>query len=85
MFDAAGELDVAALDRALAAQIKAQGRALLFLNDPCHNPTGYSMTPEEWRAVVERLVAHAERRRRSRCSSTWRTPRTRRGPIRARS
>jgi aspartate/tyrosine/aromatic aminotransferase len=31
----------------------------LFLNDPCHNPTGYSMRPEEWRGVVERLVAHA--------------------------
>jgi aspartate/tyrosine/aromatic aminotransferase len=32
----------------------------LFLNDPCHNPTGYSMRASEWKAVVERLVAHAE-------------------------
>jgi aromatic-amino-acid transaminase len=60
MFDAAGKLDTAALDSALERQIKAQNRALIFLNDPCHNPTGYSMTPEEWRAVVERLVAHAD-------------------------
>jgi len=61
MFNAQGSLDVDALDRALAEQLRAQGRALLFLNDPCHNPTGYSMRPGEWRAVVERLAAHAER------------------------
>jgi aromatic-amino-acid transaminase len=60
MFDANGGLDVAALDRALAEQIASQKRALVFLNDPCHNPTGYSMRASEWRAVVERLVAHAE-------------------------
>ena len=60
MFDANGDLDTAALDRALSAQIASQGRALLFLNDPCHNPTGYSMRPEEWRAVTERLLAHAD-------------------------
>ena len=54
-------LDIEALDRALGAELETQGRALLFLNDPCHNPTGYSMRPTEWRAVVERLVARAER------------------------
>jgi len=56
MFDAEGRLDVAALDAALAKQIAEQKRSLVFLNDPCNNPTGYSMRPEEWRAVVERLV-----------------------------
>jgi aromatic-amino-acid transaminase len=61
MFDANGALDVAALDRALAEQIAAQKRALVFLNDPCHNPTGYSMRASVWRGVVERLVAHAEK------------------------
>ncbi|MBX3198600.1 MAG: aminotransferase class I/II-fold pyridoxal phosphate-dependent enzyme [Labilithrix sp.] len=59
MFAADGSMDVAALDRALAAQIAEQKRVLLFLNDPCHNPTGYSMRAEEWRAVVERLLDHA--------------------------
>jgi len=52
-------MDVAALDRALATQIAEQKRVLLVLNDPCHNPTGYSMRPEEWRAVVERLIARS--------------------------
>ncbi len=59
MFDAAGGLDVAALDAALALQMRAQGRALLVLNDPCHNPTGYSMTDAEWRAVVACVSARA--------------------------
>lgn len=52
-------LDVDALDQAIAARVAEQKRVLLFLNDPCQNPTGYSMRPEEWRAVVERLLAHA--------------------------
>lgn len=59
MFAADGSLDIAALDGALAAQIAEQKRVLLFINDPCHNPTGYSMRAEEWRAVVERLVARS--------------------------
>lgn len=46
------ELDVDAFDSALKKQAEAQKRVLLFLNDPCHNPTGYSMRPDEWRAVV---------------------------------
>ncbi len=59
MFAADGALAVDALDRALTSCIAEQKRVLLFLNDPCHNPTGYSMRPEEWRSVVERLLAHA--------------------------
>ncbi|HEY6462648.1 MAG TPA: aminotransferase class I/II-fold pyridoxal phosphate-dependent enzyme, partial [Polyangiaceae bacterium] len=59
MFSAEGGLDVAALDAALGKQLAAQGRALLFLNDPCHNPTGYSMTDDEWAAVVDRIRARS--------------------------
>lgn len=60
MFDRDGALDVEALDQALRDQVRAQGRVLLFLNDPCHNPTGYSMRASEWKAVVSRILAHAE-------------------------
>jgi aromatic-amino-acid transaminase len=55
----AGVIDVEALDRALARQIESQGRVLLFLNDPCHNPTGYSMRREEWKRVVDCVQRHA--------------------------
>jgi aromatic-amino-acid transaminase len=58
-FRADGGLDVAAFDAALGRQLATQKRALLFLNDPCHNPTGYSMTDDEWRAVGERIAARA--------------------------
>lgn len=59
MFGADGLLDVTALDAKLEAQLKSQGRVLLFINDPCNNPTGYSMRASEWKQVVERLVAHS--------------------------
>jgi aromatic-amino-acid transaminase len=57
--DAPGTLDIGALDAALARQLAAQERALVFLNDPCHNPTGYSMSDAEWRAAVEVIGARA--------------------------
>lgn len=59
MFGADGLLDTGALDAKLDAQLKSQGRVLLFINDPCNNPTGYSMRASEWKQVVERLVAHS--------------------------
>ena len=60
MWDQDGGLDVASLDAALGRLLAAQGRALVVLNDPCHNPTGYSMTDAEWRAVVDCLLARAD-------------------------
>jgi aromatic-amino-acid transaminase len=59
MFTAKGGLDVAALDAAIGRQLATQRRALLFVNDPAHNPTGYSMTEDEWRAVADCLAARA--------------------------
>jgi aromatic-amino-acid transaminase len=41
---------------ALAAglrQVPRQGTAAIILNTPCHNPTGYSLTREDWRRVKE--------------------------------
>jgi aromatic-amino-acid transaminase len=58
MFDAQGGLDVPALDKALG-EVE---RALVFLNDPCHNPTGFSMSPAEWQQVVEVIGRHAEKK-----------------------
>ena len=60
MFSASGALDADALDRALSAQLKRQRRALLILNDPCQNPTGYSMSEADWAAVGAVLARHAD-------------------------
>lgn len=60
MFTESGAFNVTALDAKLGEHLKAQKRALIFLNDPCHNPTGYSMTGSEWEAVVATLLRHAD-------------------------
>jgi aromatic-amino-acid transaminase len=61
MFDSKGAFDVDSFDKALGTLIEDQGRALVFLNDPCHNPTGYSMTKSEWERITACVIAHAER------------------------
>ncbi len=61
MFDASGAFDVGAFDRALGSVVNEQGRALVFINDPCHNPTGYSMNEAEWKNVVACVLSHADR------------------------
>jgi aromatic-amino-acid transaminase len=59
MFGASGGLGVDALDGALRRLLATQRRALVVLNDPCQNPTGYSMSAEDWRSVVECLTERA--------------------------
>ena len=61
MFTASGGFDVASLDAAIGRTLAAQGRALVCINDPAHNPTGYSMSADEWRAVAECVAGHAAR------------------------
>ncbi len=60
MFASDGSLDIAAFDASLDRHLRTQGRALVVLNDPAHNPTGYSMSGADWSGVVERIAARAE-------------------------
>ncbi|HXC16883.1 MAG TPA: aminotransferase class I/II-fold pyridoxal phosphate-dependent enzyme [Holophagaceae bacterium] len=39
-----GALDMSAWEKTLKDLMASQGRVLLWLNDPCHNPTGRSLT-----------------------------------------
>lgn len=39
----------------LRQSLDQQGKAVVFFNDPCQNPTGYSLTPSEWDAVFDIL------------------------------
>ncbi len=61
MFDDRGKLDVTDLDRKLQGVLDAQGRALVFLNTPCHNPTGYSLDADDFRGVEEAVSRAAKR------------------------
>lgn len=40
------------LKEAVRDVMKTQDRVVLVLNDPCHNPTGYSLSYEEWQELV---------------------------------
>jgi len=61
MFDAGGGFHVEALSAAVDRHIDTQGRALVVLNFPCHNPTGYSLGHNEWRRATEVLRSAGER------------------------
>jgi aromatic-amino-acid transaminase len=60
-FDEHGHLDTADFAEKLRGQLDRQGRALVILNSPCHNPTGYSFDDDEWRAIAEIVAREAHR------------------------
>jgi aromatic-amino-acid transaminase len=61
-FGSTGRFDVAALARRLDALAARQSRLLIVLNDPCQNPTGYTMSPADWDAVAEVIGALARQK-----------------------
>lgn len=61
MFRADGGFDLDGMAAGLDRHLETQGRALLVLNFPCHNPTGYSLSPDEWHSVAEAVGRAGER------------------------
>lgn len=61
MWNAEGHLDVDDFEEQLAAILRTQGRALLILNTPCHNPTGYSLSEDELLRITSVLRDFAKR------------------------
>jgi aromatic-amino-acid transaminase len=60
MFDDRGGFDLYALERAAEDLMRRQGRLLIVLNTPCHNPTGFSLDATEYERLgqaLERLAA----------------------------
>lgn len=47
------KLDLDSIKEKFIEMKYSQGRILFVLNDPCHNPTGYSMNHEEWKRLIE--------------------------------
>lgn len=55
-YPAAGAaLDLGTWRAAAEGILRAQGRLLLWLNDPCHNPTGRSLSTTDRRALLQML------------------------------
>lgn len=55
MFDDAGRMDLVDFEKKLSTHLETQGRALIFLNTPCQNPTGYSLDAAELAALREAI------------------------------
>jgi len=47
--------------QACEAVLAKQDKLVVVMNDPCHNPTGYSLTRQEWREVIAFLNACGEK------------------------
>ena len=54
MFDG-DSLNLSSIKEQINALVGKQNRIVLVVNDPCHNPTGYSMTHSEWEELIEFL------------------------------
>ncbi len=51
LFDSNGGFNLNDVKEKMELLKRSQGRVLLVVNDPCHNPTGYTMTDDEWKAL----------------------------------
>lgn len=48
-----GGFDVEDFKTTCTNVMEKQGKVLAIINDPCHNPTGYTMSSNEWDQVIE--------------------------------
>ena len=48
-----GEFDLSDFEKTLNKVMEIQGKVLVIINDPCHNPTGYSLRPDEWDDIID--------------------------------
>lgn len=59
LFNEHNGFNVASFEATCEAVMEKQNKVLAFINDPCQNPTGYTMSKEEWDqtlAAVERVA-----------------------------
>lgn len=60
MFNDDGGLDIEAFKEKFDYHLNKQKRLLTIFNTPAHNPTGYSISNEEWDKIIDILKAGAE-------------------------
>lgn len=52
MFDEEDKFNLADIKEKVNALVGKQNRIVIVINDPCHNPTGYSMSDKEWQELI---------------------------------
>lgn len=66
LFNENGSFNMAAYQEAVLDLLKKQGRVLSIMNTPAHNPTGYSITDDEWQELkafyTQTALANPDRR-----------------------
>ncbi|RQD72277.1 MAG: aminotransferase class I/II-fold pyridoxal phosphate-dependent enzyme [Tindallia sp. MSAO_Bac2] len=55
LFDEKKAFNITSFKEKVQELAEKQERLLIMMNTPAHNPTGYSLTDEEWAAVIEFL------------------------------
>ena len=55
LFNSEDNLDIESIKGCVEYSLKTYNRVYLLINDPCHNPTGYSMKKEEWKELLDYL------------------------------
>lgn len=61
-FDEEGNFNLKACMEKVEALAKVQKNVLLIINSPAHNPTGYSLTDDEWEKLVASLSELANKK-----------------------
>lgn len=61
LFDGEQKFNIKGLTAKVEELLKKQHSLLLIINTPAHNPTGYSLSEEEWGQVIEVVKAQAAR------------------------
>ena len=59
LFDEKGRFNIASFSEKTAELLGAQDRLVVILNTPANNPTGYSLTDEDWDNIIESLKSAA--------------------------
>lgn len=59
MFDENGNFNAAAFAKKVDELTAAQGSLVIILNTPAHNPTGYSLTMQDWEQVMQAVKTAA--------------------------
>ncbi len=55
IFNSDGDFDLVDFKNVMSETAKKQNKILVLINDPCQNPTGYTLNRNEWEEVIEIL------------------------------
>ncbi|MGL5124084.1 MAG: pyridoxal phosphate-dependent aminotransferase [Fusobacteriaceae bacterium] len=52
LFDEDNNFNMSCFEKKVFELSKTQKNLVIVINDPCHNPTGYSLTEDEWKKIM---------------------------------